>query len=81
MPGLGQPVKEHKQVLVAGRLLTCVVCGSGQEFARREVSLNTKGMSFMGLDWMNRSGDGAVCTTCGYVHVFLGDAHQWVDAP
>lgn len=35
----------------------------------------------MGLDWMNRSGDGAVCTTCGYVHVFLGDAHQWVDAP
>ena len=25
-----------------------------------------------------RSGDGAVCLTCGYVHVFMGDRHEWV---
>jgi hypothetical protein len=41
--------------------------------------MNTKGMTFMNLDWLNRSGDGAVCTACGYVHVFMGDQHAWVE--
>jgi hypothetical protein len=78
MPGLGDPAAVLKHVRVAGRPLTCVVCGTGQEFARREVNMNTRGMTFLGLDWLNRSGDGAVCLACGYVHVFMGDAHEWV---
>ena len=66
------------RVLVLGEPLTCVVCRKGQEFERREANMNTKGMTFLGLDWLNRSGDGAVCLTCGYVHVFMGVRHEWV---
>lgn len=42
---------------VAGKALACLVCGAG-EFVRREVKMNTGGMSFFGLDWANTSGDG-----------------------
>ena len=47
------------RVLVAGEPLTCIVCRTGQEFERREVNMNTKGMTFLNLDWLNKSGDGA----------------------
>jgi hypothetical protein len=55
----------------------CHAC-SGLLFARREIKLTTTGMTFFDLDWLNKSGDGAVCMRCGYVHTFLGEAHQWV---
>lgn len=78
MPGLGKPAESRSRVLVAGEPLTCLACRRGTEFAQREVNMNTKGMSFLGLDWLNRSADGAVCLTCGYVHVFMGDeGHAW----
>lgn len=57
-------------VTVAGRLLACLVCG-GDRFAYREVKLNTTGLTFFDLDWLNRSGAGAVCTACGYLHTFV----------
>ena len=82
--GLGTParsVSDNAEVrLRTGAALSCVVCG-GQRFARREVKLNTSGMSFMGLDWANRSGDGAVCRACGYVHTFLDGGLTWGPAP
>ena len=71
-----KPLVNEGAVDVAGKALACVICGAG-EFVRREVKMNTGGMSFLGLDWANKSGDGVICKTCGYVHVFLGRAHQW----
>jgi hypothetical protein len=78
--GLGSPAQSTPaaaQVLLrTGAPLSCLVCG-GQAFARREVKLNTSGMSFLGLDWANRSGDGAVCRACGFVHTFLDGQLTW----
>ncbi|WP_121258815.1 zinc ribbon domain-containing protein [Nocardioides ferulae] len=65
------PTEELTEAHVSGRRLACLVCGAGA-FARREVKMNTTGMSFLGLDWANRSAVAAVCRTCGYVHTFLG---------
>ena len=62
-------------VLPSGDVLACVVCG-GRTFDRREVKMNTTGMSFMNLDWANKSADGAVCRLCGFVHSFLAPL-QW----
>jgi hypothetical protein len=39
--------------------------------------MNTTGMSFMDLEWANRSGDGAICQSCGFVHTFLDGNLTW----
>jgi len=76
MDDFATPIDALTEVVVAGRTLRCLIC-SGTAFARREVKMNTTGMSFMNLDWANRSGVGAVCRTCGYVHTFLGGDLEW----
>lgn len=60
---------------VAGRQVTCLVCGQG-EFIDRPIQLNTAAAELFDLAWANRSATGLICTTCGYVHEFLGDALQ-----
>ena len=65
------PFSERPEVVLpSGQVLACVVCGA-REFDRREIKLNTSGMSFMGLDWANKSADGAICRACGHVHSFV----------
>ncbi|WP_206056777.1 hypothetical protein [Nocardioides sp. GY 10113] len=63
------------------RFLACLVCG-GSSFSQRPIKLNTAGMSFFDLDWLNKSADGAICERCGYVHMFFPPAgvaaHQWL---
>jgi hypothetical protein len=54
---------------------SCLNCGD-TSFTRREVKLNTSGMSFAGLDWANKSGDGYICNACGFLHTFALDARQ-----
>ncbi len=67
----------HVFVRATRRFFQCHVC-HGLTFAQREVKMTTTGMTFLDLDWLNRSGDGAICLRCGYVHVFMGDVHQWI---
>lgn len=65
---------------VAGRDMACQLC-QGTAFTERKVKLNTGGMSFFNLDWLNRSAAGLICDSCGYVHMFFNsDAVQPVDA-
>ena len=54
----------------------CVVCG-GAKFRRREIKMNTTGLSFLNLDFANRSAVGVICTSCGFVHMFAGGNLQW----
>ena len=75
MPKYATPNDAYTEVHAAGRKLACLVCG-GDAFQRREIKLQTTGMSFIGLDWANRSGDGAVCRRCGFVHTFFQEV-EW----
>ena len=67
----------HLYIKPTQTFLSCQVCG-GLLFGRREVKMTTTGMTFFDLDWMNKSADGVICVRCGFVHTFMGDAHQWV---
>jgi len=67
---------DGQAIRVLDKYFACHVCG-GVAFYRREVKLQTTGMTFFDLDWLNRSADGAICAGCGYVHLFAGDAHEW----
>ena len=59
----------------AGRRVTCLICGA-DEFVDRPIKLNTAGMELFDLSWANREAMGLICTTCGYVHEFVGSELQ-----
>ena len=61
---------EPVTVEVLDRTLQCVVCQHG-EFHKRSAQLNTAGLTFLDLDWANRSADLYVCARCGYIHWFV----------
>ena len=58
---------------VRGRPFRCLVCGC-REFWNREIKLNSTAMEFFDLGWANQSALGLLCTSCGFVHEFAGDA-------
>lgn len=67
----------HVFIMPTQTFLSCQIC-SGLLFARREVKMTTTGMTFFDLDWLNKSAEGVICVRCGFVHTFMGNAHQWV---
>ena len=62
--------KEAAERSVQGNKLTCPVCSSTL-FWTRTTLMNTAGLSFLDLDWANRSASNYVCDRCGYVFWFL----------
>ncbi|MCH0538527.1 hypothetical protein I3F58_02920 [Streptomyces sp. MUM 203J] len=59
------------RVWVSDQQVVCPFCRFDQ-FWEREIKLNTAGMSFLGLDWANKSATGLVCAQCGRIEMFLG---------
>ncbi len=55
---------------VNGNPLACLVCGHDM-FTERPAQLNTRGLTFLNLDWANKSARCLVCDACGYIHWFL----------
>ncbi len=51
--------------------LACQVCEHDDFEELPKVLLNTPGMTFAGLDWLNRAARCFVCARCGYVHWFV----------
>jgi predicted nucleic-acid-binding Zn-ribbon protein len=49
--------------------LICPVCGN-DEFDRREMLMNTSGMTFMNMDWLNSSACALVCQKCKRIELF-----------
>ena len=58
------------RVEVNGVELVCKHCG-GSRFNHRQSQLNTAGLTFLNLDFLNASADVYVCDDCGFLHWFL----------
>ncbi len=61
---------EGTEVRVLGKKLICPICG-GDQFHEREALLNTRGMTFFKLDFMNKSATTVICAACGHILWFL----------
>lgn len=61
--------------VVAERAVTCGHCGRDR-FVEGRAQLNTAGMSFLNLDWANRSAATLTCTACGKIEWFLADPEE-----
>jgi hypothetical protein len=64
--------KKHRdtaQLIVKGRAVRCPICNH-EWFWEKKVLLNSRGLTFMGLDWTNREARAMVCDDCGHVMLF-----------
>ncbi len=48
----------------------CSHCGYS-EFTEGSAQLNTAGMTFIGLDWANKSAYTLLCSNCGHIEWFM----------
>lgn len=53
-----------------GKKVVCAHCG-GSEFAEGSAQLNTAGMTFLSLDWADKSATTLACTNCGKIQWFI----------
>jgi hypothetical protein len=60
---------------VAGRPVICRHC-THDRFVEGRAQLNTAGLTFLNLDWANRSAATLACTECGRIEWFLTDPEE-----
>ncbi|MGE5353590.1 MAG: hypothetical protein ACM3P0_16005 [Acidobacteriota bacterium] len=56
--------------ILLGREVVCPHCGNNY-FEIGSALLNTPGMTFLNLDWANRTASILVCTRCSQIQYFL----------
>lgn len=64
-----------ERFVVAGKAVACAHCGSDR-FVEGRAQLNSAGMTFLNLDWANRSAATLACTSCGRIEWFLADPEE-----
>ncbi len=68
---------EGERYTVAGKPVRCTHC-THDRFVEGRAQLNTAGLSFLNLDWANRSAATLTCTACGRIEWFLADPDEVV---
>lgn len=63
---------------VKGHRLICPVC-RGIDFRERRALLNSRGMTFLGLDWLNDGAITYICEACGYIFWFVDDGEAYLE--
>ena len=61
------------RIIINGKPLACPHCKSAS-FDQRSAQLNTAGLTFLNLDWMNKSATVFRCQDCGRLEWFLDPA-------
>ena len=62
---------------VNGVNVKCTHCGD-QHFDTGEAQLNTAGLTFINLDWANRSASVLICKKCSFIMWFLKEPKRVV---
>ena len=58
------------QFELEGIKVKCLHCDH-DEFAKSSAQLNSRGLTFVGLDWADKSASTLACTKCGRIQWFL----------
>lgn len=61
--------------VMQGRVVFCGHC-DGITFTARKLLMNTRGMTYMGLDWLNETSVALVCDHCTHIEWFTRAPHQ-----
>lgn len=52
--------------------IRCTQCG-GTHFRRRKMLLNTRGLTYFNLDWLNKGAMALICKQCKMIQLFAED--------
>jgi predicted nucleic-acid-binding Zn-ribbon protein len=55
--------------------VSCAHCAH-DHFVEGRAQLNTAGLTFLNLDWANRTAATLTCTSCGRIEWFLSDPKE-----
>jgi hypothetical protein len=66
---------EGERFTVAGTPVRCAHCGHDR-FIEGRALLNTAGLTFLNLDWANRTAATLACTNCGRIEWFVTDPDE-----
>jgi hypothetical protein len=55
-----------------GLNIRCTQCG-GTHFRRRKMLMNTRGLTYFNLDWLNKGAMALICKQCKMIQLFSGD--------
>jgi predicted nucleic-acid-binding Zn-ribbon protein len=67
---LEQQHKSDKYKSEADIQIICMHC-KHEHFEKGEALLNTRGLTFLELDWLNGSAITLACKRCGFIHWFV----------
>ena len=70
-----EEARGHNYELEDGTRVLCIYCRNAL-FHKGAALLNTRGMTFFGLDWLNESAITLICTKCGFIHWFAKEVKQ-----
>lgn len=55
---------------IIDKKIECLNCGH-DKFEMRDILLNTPGLTFLGIDWANRTASALICTNCSRIEWYL----------
>ncbi|MCF8012329.1 MAG: hypothetical protein K9L17_13580 [Clostridiales bacterium] len=58
--------------------IKCIHC-KHTKFELGKALLNSRGLTFLDLDWLNESAKILICKRCGYIHWFSGEITEIKD--
>lgn len=70
-----EELKGKKYLTANGIQIECLLC-KNQFFYEGSALLNTRGMTFFGLDWLNEGAFTLTCTGCGFIHWFYKEVKE-----
>ncbi len=70
-----EEMKGKKYSTAKGIEITCLQC-KNPFFHKGKALLNTRGMTFFGLDWLDQAAVILICAECGFIHWFSKDVKQ-----
>jgi uncharacterized protein len=77
LKGAAAALKVDQYTVNGVKKAKCIHCGH-QHFETGEAQLNTAGLTFINLDWANRSASVLICKKCTFIMWFLEEPKRIV---
>ena len=56
----------EETIVIGGKRIACPICGHDR-FSKQRTLMNTRGATFLNVDWMDAGAETCICHECGYV--------------